>query len=107
MADYLPTIYQQFLDQFPQVAAAQGELARVVREASPFDEKQERLLTFALAVGAQAEGAVRSNVRKALKEGATVEELQAVALAAITTCGFPTAIAALRWIDEVVRAQGD
>ena len=107
MTDYLPTIYQQFLAQFPDVAEAQGNLAAVVRDSSPFDEKTLRLMTFALAVGAEAEGAVRSNVRKALQHGATVEELQAVALNAITTCGFPTAIAALRWIDEVVRAERD
>lgn len=104
MTDYLPRVYVDFNERFPQVAAAQGALARAVREQSPFDEKTERLLTLALAIGAEANGAVRSNVRKAVQHGATVEELRAVALAAITTCGFPTAIAALRWIDEVLSA---
>ena len=50
--------------------------------------------------------ALALNVRKAMEQGATVDELQAIALAAITTCGFPTAIAALRWIDEVI-AEGE
>ncbi|MGY2003991.1 carboxymuconolactone decarboxylase family protein [Blastococcus sp. SYSU DS1024] len=103
---YLPRIYQDFTERFPDVAEAQGRLARAVREQSPFDEKTERLLTFALAVGAEADGAVRSNVRKAMAHGATPEELRAVALHAITTCGFPTAVAALRWIDEVLSAEG-
>lgn len=107
MATYLPRSYVDFTEQFPEVAAAQGELARAVRERSPFDEKTERLLKFALAVGAEADGAVRSNVRKALAAGAAVDELRAVALAAITTCGFPTAVAALRWIDEVLGAEAD
>lgn len=105
MSEYLPRIYRDFTEHFPEVAAAQGALARAVRERSPFDGKTERLLTLALAIGAEADGAVRSNVRKALQHGATVEELQAVALAAITTCGFPTAVAALRWIDDVVAGE--
>ena len=107
MANYLPRIYVDFTERYPEVAAAQGELARAVRERSPFDEKTDRLLTFALAVGAEADGAGRSNVRKALDSGATADELRAVALAAITTCGFPTAVAALRWIDEVLAAEAD
>ncbi|MEV6343573.1 carboxymuconolactone decarboxylase family protein [Actinoplanes sp. NPDC051851] len=101
MEDYLPTVYQQFLDRFPEVAEAQGSVARTIRDRSPFDPRTDRLLKLAMAIGAQSEGAVRSNVRKALQHGATVHELHAVALDAITTCGFPTAIAALGWIEEV------
>jgi len=108
VSEHLPRVYVGFTEQFPEVAAAQGELARAIRERSPFDQRTERLLTLALAIGAQAEGAVRSNVRKALEHGASVTEIRSVALAAITTCGFPTAMAGLRWIDEVVDpADGD
>jgi 4-carboxymuconolactone decarboxylase len=104
MSDYLPGVYQQFLDRFPEVAAAQGALARTIRESNPFDERTDRLIKLAVAVGAEAEGAVRSNVRKALSHGASLEEIRAVALAAVTTCGFPAAIAALGWIEEVAAA---
>lgn len=94
----------QFLERFPEIAEAQGVLARRVREQNPFDDRTDRLIKLAMAVGAEAEGAVRSNVRKALQHGATVDDVRAVALAAITTCGFPAAIAALGWIEEVVAA---
>lgn len=103
--DYLPGIYQQFLERFPEVAEAQGNLARTIRERNPFDPRTDRLIKLALAIGAEAEGAVRSNVRKALDHGATVDDVRAVALAAITTCGFPAAVAALGWIEEVVAAR--
>lgn len=74
-------------------------------DSGPCWRSRDRLpAPLALAIGAEADGAVRSNVRKALQHGATVEELRAVTLATITTCGFPTAIAALRWIDEVLSA---
>jgi 4-carboxymuconolactone decarboxylase len=105
MADYLPSIYLQFQERYPEIAAAQGELAVAVRERSPFDDRTDRLIKLALAVGAEAQGAVRSNVRKAMQHGATLDEVRAVALAAITTCGFPTAIAALGWIEEVATAE--
>ena len=104
MSEYLPRVYRDFTERFPDVAEAQGALARTIRDRGPLDHRTELLIKFALAVGAHADGAVRSNVRKALEHGATVDELEAIALAAMTTCGFPTAIAALRWIDEVVSA---
>jgi len=102
--DYLPGIYRQFLERFPDIAEAQGALARSIRERNPFDERTDRLIKLAMAIGAGAEGAVRSNVRKALQHGATLDEVRAVALAAITTCGFPAAVAALGWIEEVAAA---
>ncbi|MFE9689615.1 carboxymuconolactone decarboxylase family protein [Micromonospora sp. NPDC005806] len=105
MTDYLPSIYVKFLERFPEVAEAQGTLARSVRERSPFDPRTDRLIKLAMAIGAEAEGAVRSNMRKAIEHGATIDEVRSVALAAITTCGFPTAIAALGWIEEVAEAE--
>ncbi|MCI2237509.1 carboxymuconolactone decarboxylase family protein [Paenibacillus sp. TRM 82003] len=107
MSEYLPSIYREFTERYPDVAAAQGALAEAVRAHTGFDARTDRLLKFALALGAQSDGAVRSNVRKALAEGSSPDELRAVALAAITTCGFPTAIAGLRWIEEVLAAQDD
>ena len=107
MKDHLPQVYVDFTERFPEVAEAQGQLARRIREATPFDELTDRLLKLAMAIGAEAEGAVRSNARKALQHGASPADLRAVALLAITTCGFPTAVAGLRWLQEVLDAQDD
>ena len=104
-AEYLPDVYVDFSEHFPEVARAQGELARVIRESSPWDERTNRLLKLAMAIGAEAQGAVRSNVRKALDHGASPDEVRHVALMAITTCGFPTAIAGLRWVGEVLEGE--
>lgn len=100
-AEYLPGIYQEFRERYPGVASAQDTLAQEMASATPFDDRTVRLLKLALAVGAQSEGAVRSNTRKALALGASADELRAVAMLAVTTCGFPTAIAGLGWIDDV------
>lgn len=105
MGEYLPRVYTDFVERFPEVDDAQGALAKVVRESTPFDERTAHLLKLALAIGAQSDGAVRSNARKGLGHGVTPEELRAVALLSITTCGFPTAIAGLGWIDDVCAAE--
>jgi 4-carboxymuconolactone decarboxylase len=102
----LPQVYVDFTERYPDLADAQGELARRIREASPYDERTNRLLKLALAVGAQSEGAVRSNARKALQHGASPEEVRAVALLAITTCGFPACVAGLGWLQQVLDASG-
>jgi 4-carboxymuconolactone decarboxylase len=99
---HLPDVYLKFRDGFPGVAKALDGLGEAVDAAGPLDERTARLVKLGLAIGAAAEGSVRSNVRKALAAGATPEEIRQVALLAITTCGFPLAIAGAGWIDEVL-----
>lgn len=70
MSDHLPRVYVDFTERFPDVAEAQGEMARRIRERTPYDEGTNRLLKLAFAIGAESEGAVRSNTRKALQHGA-------------------------------------
>ena len=101
MTDYLPDIYQSFRADFPHVAQAQDAFAQSVADAGPLNERTRRLVKLGIAVGAVAEGAVRSAARKALEGGASEAELEQVTLLAISTRGFPSAIAALGWVREV------
>jgi alkylhydroperoxidase/carboxymuconolactone decarboxylase family protein YurZ len=104
MADeYLPGVYLGFRERYPAVAAALDGLGEATDAAGPLDERGARLVKLGLAVGALAEGAVKSNARKALAAGASPDEVRQVGILAITTCGFPTAIAGLGWIDEVLK----
>ena len=68
--DYLPEIYQEFRQQFPEIAAAYGDLAVKCHEAGPLDEKTRRLVKLGVAVGVNSEGGVRSHARRALDEEA-------------------------------------
>ena len=104
--EYLPSVYLRFRGEYPTVVAALDGLGEAVDAAGPLDERSQRLVKLGLAIGASAEGAVRSNARKALAAGATPEDVRHVALLAVTTCGFPTAIAGIGWIDEVLDAAG-
>jgi 4-carboxymuconolactone decarboxylase len=102
--DHLPDVYLGFREDYPAVATALDALGEVVDGAGPLDERSVRLVKLGLAVGALAEGAVKSNARKALAAGAAPEEVRQVGILAITTCGFPTAMAGIGWIDEVLGA---
>jgi alkylhydroperoxidase/carboxymuconolactone decarboxylase family protein YurZ len=64
--DYLPAVYVQFRERFPGITDKVDALGTVADDAGPLDERTRRLVKLGIAVGAMAEGAVRSNVRKAL-----------------------------------------
>lgn len=100
--EYLPDIYVGLRDRYPEVARALDGLGAAGETAGPLDAREQRLATLGIAIGALAKGAVRSNVRKALGVGATPDEIRHVAVLAITTAGFPAAVAAMGWIDEVL-----
>jgi 4-carboxymuconolactone decarboxylase len=79
-----------------------SSLTRASDGAGPLDDRSCRLVKLGIAIGALAEGAVRSNARKARDAGVTPDEIRHAAVLAITTRGFPAAVAALGWIDEAL-----
>lgn len=99
---YLPDIYKGFKQQFPEIAKAYDELAIKCHGWGPLDEKTRRLIKLGVAIGLSSEGGVRSHARRALDDGVTAEELRHAVLLALTTAGFPTMIAAMKWVDEVI-----
>lgn len=100
--EYLPDVYVRFRARFPEVAAAVDRLGEKAATTGPLDERAQRLVKLGIAVGAMAEGAVRSNVRRALDAGVSEDEVLQVAALAVSTRGFPAAVAAFSWIDEVL-----
>lgn len=99
---YLPSIYKEFKQQFPEISEAYDELAVKCRGWGPLDEKTRRLIKLGIAMGLSSEGGVRSHARRALDEGITSDELHHAVLLAFTTAGFPAMIAAMKWVDEVI-----
>ena len=70
----------------------------------PLDARARRLVKPGVAVGTQAEGAVRSHVRKARDEGLAPAEIEHAILLSLTTVGFAAMIASLKWAREVLQA---
>jgi alkylhydroperoxidase/carboxymuconolactone decarboxylase family protein YurZ len=100
--EYLPDVYTHFRADYPDVAQALDALGAATGTAGALEERTQRLVKLGIAIGGLAEGAVRSNARRALELGVSAEDLRHVALLAITTASFPTAIAGLSWIEEVL-----
>ena len=98
---YLPEIYSSFRERFPEVSRNLDALAATAN-AGALDERTSRLVKLGIAIGAMAEGAVRSNARRAMQAGATPEELFHVVALTVTTRGLPAAVAAYSWIEEVL-----
>ncbi len=102
----IPKRYQEFTKKYRDIAKAYEELGAACHGAGPLDEKTRALVKLAISIGARIEGGAHSHVRKALDAGASPEELRHVALLAIQTIGFPPAMAALSWIDDIIRPNG-
>ena len=103
MAERLPKAANQFRKRHPDVWKAFNELGDRCHSAGPLDEKTRRLVKLALAIGAASEGGTHSAARNALKSGVTPEELDHVALLAISTLGLPAATRAMTWIEDISR----
>ena len=102
MTDYLPDVYVDFRSRFPTVATGLDALACEIDTAGILDTRTARLVKLGMAVASQSQGAVRSNVRKALDAGAEPAEIEHVILLALTTSGLPTVIAAWQWAQDVL-----
>ena len=101
----VPKRFQEFKSKYNKIAKAYEELGTVCHSAGPLDEKTRSLVKLAISVGARIEGATHSHARKALDAGATPDELYHVALLSIPTIGFPPAMAAMTWIEDVTRLE--
>ena len=100
---YLPEIYEEFKQQFPDIAKTYDGLALSCHRWGPLDEKTRRLIKLGIAIGLNSDGGVRSHARRALTEGISPEELRHAVLMALTTVGFPTMIAAMKRVEEVIK----
>jgi alkylhydroperoxidase/carboxymuconolactone decarboxylase family protein YurZ len=102
MPDKLPSAAQKIAANYPQAWKAYEDLGTACAQAGPLDARTQRLVKLALAAGGGSEGAVHSHVRRGLEEGLSADELRHVALLAAPTLGFPSAAAALSWIDDLL-----
>ena len=91
----------------PALWEAYEKLGRACAEAGPLTGADLRCVKLALAIGVGSEGAVHSHTRQALATGVEPEAIRHVAYLAVTTLGFPRAVAALTWIEDVLSTAGD
>jgi 4-carboxymuconolactone decarboxylase len=100
MGEKLPENFQRFKGKHPDVYQAFEELGRRLHESGPLSERERRLVKLGIAIGLGTEGGVHSALRFAKAGGCTSEDLAHVARLAITTIGWPRALAAMSWIED-------
>ena len=100
--NYLPEVYRDFKRQFPEIAKAYDDLAIKCHDWGPLDQKTRQLVKLGIAIGQNSEGAIKSHTRRALEESISADEIRHTVLMALTTAGYPTMIAAIKWVDEVI-----
>jgi alkylhydroperoxidase/carboxymuconolactone decarboxylase family protein YurZ len=100
-----PRTYEAFVKRYPKIAEAWEAIAREGKDG-PLDGKSVRLVKLAVAMGALREGAVHSNVRKALAQGVTREEIEQVIALAAGTIGLPASVAVFSWVQDHISRAG-
>lgn len=103
MAELPPSGAGIFAREFPATWEAYEALGKAASEAGPLDARTRRLVKLALAIGAGSEGAVHSHTRQGLAEGLDPKEIKQIAVLAITTLGFPAAMASFSWMRDILR----
>lgn len=97
-----PRTYRDFIAKYPALGDAHDAIGRAVDEAGPLDEKTCALIKIGICVGAGLDSAMRSHVRRAMKCGAGVEEIEQAVLLAMNTCGLPRTVAAWTWAHQQI-----
>jgi 4-carboxymuconolactone decarboxylase len=101
MANYTKN-YDWILQTFKTVMEKQEDLGKTLREAGPIDEKSSQLIQLGAAAAMRAEGSVHSHIKRAMKAGATPEEIYHAIILLISTIGFPATAAALSWARDII-----
>ena len=100
----LPPTASHVAQDHPELWAAFQRLGEAASRAGPLDERTRRVVHLAYAIATDSQGAAHSHARRALADGLSAEELDHVALLAVTTLGWLGAIKGLTWVRDVTRA---
>ena len=101
MSSKLPSAAAGVSRDYPDIWSAYEDLGAACAGAGGLDARTRRLVKLALAIGAASEGATHSHVRRGVEEGIDAADLKQVAMLSIPTLGFPRAVAALTWIEDI------
>jgi alkylhydroperoxidase/carboxymuconolactone decarboxylase family protein YurZ len=101
--EYLPEHYQNLKTHFEGYFKSLDDLGQVIRSQGPLDEKMSHLAQLAAAIAVKSEGSTHSHIRRALKAGATKQEIYHCIILLTTIIGFPAVSAALSWAKDVLK----
>lgn len=97
-----PKQYFQIKQRHPELMVAVEALGNAASQDGPLDVKTAHLIQLAAAAAIRSEGAVHSHTRRALDAGASPAELRHAVTLLTSTVGFPSMVAALCWVDDIL-----
>ena len=97
-----PKFYKELSKRHKEVFDAVEKLGKVTRAEGPIEGRTAHLIQLAAAAAIRSEGAVHSHARRALKAGATPEEIYHTMILLTSTIGFPHTSAALSWVYDIL-----
>ncbi len=107
MEEKMPRWYVKLRKKYGRVMDALDELGKAARTEGPLDEKTTHLVQLAAAAAIRSEGAVHSHTRRAVRAGASADEIEHALLVLVSTIGFPAVSAALSWAHEEIHRAED
>lgn len=90
-----------FIENHGEVYEKYQEYGRSIDEdGGPLDEKTRRLIKVAISATIQNEYSLTTHIKKAIKSGATMEEIEHTILLVAPTVGFPAMMKAMISVRE-------
>jgi 4-carboxymuconolactone decarboxylase len=99
----LPRNTRSFSTNYRAVWEAFEKLGDECHHAGPLDDRVRRLIKIGIAAATQSEGAVHSAVRQAKQAKISDEEIRHAIVLSLTTIGFPRALAAMSWAQDIFK----
>jgi len=100
----LPEFLQKTIKEYPGVWESYQGLGAAIGAVDGMDKRTQHLVKLGIAIGRGVEGGVHSHVKRCKEAGIPDKEVYHAALLAVTTIGWPSAVAALTWIDDILKA---
>ncbi|MEE4258398.1 MAG: carboxymuconolactone decarboxylase family protein [Bacteroidales bacterium] len=94
--------YEMVKKYHPEYLEAVEKLGITAKDAGPIDDKNAQLIQLAASIASKSEGATHSHTKRALKAGATKEEIRHCVLILTNTLGFPAVMAGLSWVNDIL-----
>ncbi len=102
MANKIPEHYEKVKKYHPDYLEAVERLGVLTKKSGPLDEKTTQLIQIAASIAIRSEGATHSHTRRALESGVTSEEIRHAVLLLTNTLGFPTVMAGMSWVNDIL-----
>jgi len=102
MSHKIPEHYEKVKKYHPDYLEAVERLGVIAKKSGPLDEKTTQLIQLAASIAIKSEGAVHSHTRRALEAGVTKEEIRQSVLLLTNTLGFPSVMAGMSWVNDIL-----